>query len=341
MTFNLSIILTNDKMQLDLEISKWNKIAGNIGSICSDNWSYNNKSKIEIIERIGSESSQGEVYRLKIKDFEFAGKILPIISDKSKEDNDNEISIAKQLSEEVKQKRTIYFPIVYDSGFCEKTVFNKNSLFYEDSYKYSLINYLCQKENMNSACKKRITHQFKNLTVEEIKRLYPEFHDINIQSQVLFSEICFSDLRQFILMAPRFFGNEEIFKTKKDESFWVSMIAHTLEAIRYLNEEMNILHNDLHTGNVLLRSLRDNNTCLNYQPLIHDFGKSRRLNCWTMYDRITDPGKFLYDLMIMDSNIPDRIKIKCNKVLEYIDKIKNELDSRPIMKEIIDKFLFE
>jgi virulence-associated protein VapD len=314
-------------MQLNLDIDKWNTIAGNIGSICSDNWNQNYDG-IEIIERIGSDSSQGEVYKLKINDFVFAGKILPIISDKSFEDNQNEISIAKQLSQEVKNNNTIYFPIVYDSTFCEKTTFNSKSLFYEDSYKYALYNWLCKKENMNSACKKRMINKYKNMNVKEIKNLHPDFNDINISSHVLMSELCFSDLRQFSI------------KYNKNESFWISIISHIFEAIKYLNENMNIIHDDLHTGNILLRlSKNETDDCYTYYPLIHDFGKSRKNDCWSMYDRITDVGKFLYDLKI-NPNIPDKIKIKCDKLFVFIDEIKNDLVSRPIMQEIIHKFLF-
>ena len=66
--------------------------------------------------------------------------------------------IAKELSDEVRNNRTIYFPIVYDSTFCEHTVFSKKSLFYNDSYKYALYDWLCKKENMTLPCKKRMIH---------------------------------------------------------------------------------------------------------------------------------------------------------------------------------------
>lgn len=314
-------------MRLNLDVEKWNRIAGNITSICSDTWDRNYDG-IKIVERIGSESSQGEVYKLKVQTFEFAGKILPITSDNSIEENENEIDIAVELSNEVRNNKTIYFPIVYASTLCEHTIFNKTSLFYNDSYKYAVINNLCNKENMTSACKKRLMCKYKNLDISDIKALHPEFDNINIPSHLLISELCFSDLRQFII------------NNKNDEIFWISIIAHIFEAIKYLNETMNIIHNDLHTGNILLRIVKTEDSMI-YQPVIHDFGKSRRIcknEDWSMYDRITDVGKFLYDLKI-NSNIPNIIKMKCKKVLIFIDQIKNDLNSRPIIDEIINIFL--
>lgn len=340
---------------MDLNVANWNKISGNISSICSDSWSFSDKlsedtqdkppkkwnlEKIQIVERIGTESSQGEVYRLRIGDFEFAGKILPIISDNSIEDNENEIAIAKELSKEVTDGRTIYFPIVYASALCDNTIFSKNSLFYEDSYRYnyrsSLYNVLCQRENMNSACKKRMIHKYKSLSLEELKKIHPE--NIHISSHVLMSEICFSDLREYASEYTR----EYSLQIEKDESFWVSIIAHVMKGIKYLNEKMNIIHNDLHTGNILIKIV-DNNDCLTnhltYQPLIHDFGKSRRIQCWTMYDRVTDIGKFIHDLKL-NPNISNTIKAKCEKIFRFIDSIKTDLTSRPIIDEIIQMFLF-
>jgi hypothetical protein len=75
--------------EIDVSTNIWKEIAGNF---CSDKWSeYDDWNKITIVERIGSESSEGEVYRVELKGKYYAGKIMPIISDKSYEKNEKYI----------------------------------------------------------------------------------------------------------------------------------------------------------------------------------------------------------------------------------------------------------
>lgn len=79
---------------------------------------------LDVIERIGSGSQNGEVYRTS----ELALKVLPISKKNSYDKNQKEIEIAELASQAVLEKRTIHFPIVYGSAICEKT------RFYNDDY---------------------------------------------------------------------------------------------------------------------------------------------------------------------------------------------------------------
>ena len=84
--------------------------------------------KLNIIERIGSESQNAEVFRTGVINIEFALKILPISKNNSYDKNQEEIEIAEIASQAVLEKRTKHFPIVYGSSICQKTHFYKEDL---------------------------------------------------------------------------------------------------------------------------------------------------------------------------------------------------------------------
>ncbi len=298
-------------MELDISTDVWNKVAGNF---CSDKWKdeLDDWNDITIIERIGSESSEGEVYRIQIEGREYAGKIMPISSVLAIEKNENEIAIAKELS------GLTYFPIVYAGGFCSNTKYNEKSLFFEDSYKYFLFEKVC--EDKTKACKTRMKHQYKNISVQELKTMF--YIPINISSHILISEIAFSDLRQ---ICRYYTVNEKI---------WRFIILNVLKGIKCLNEEKNILHGDLHCGNVLIKVSEKNQVEI---PLIHDFGKSRKCLFDNMSDRVTDAEKFLYDLTL-HVDVPKSIKTEIEEILKYISSIFYSKSSYPIMDEIISLF---
>ncbi len=294
-------------MELDISTDVWNKVAGNFSQDI-----IFKAGNIIVLGRIGSESSEGEVYRIQIEGREYAGKIMPIHSHKSLEKNENEILIAKELS------GLKYFPIVYTSIFCSNTKYNEKSLFFEDSYKYFLFEKIC--EDKTKACKTRMKHQYKNASIEKIISTFNI--PINIGSHILISEIAFSDLRQIC----RYYT--------LNEKVWRFIILNVLKGIKYLNEEKNILHGDLHCGNVLIKVSEKNQVKI---PLIHDFGKSRKCLFNNMSDRVTDAEKFLYDLTL-HVDVPKNIKVEIEEILKYISTIYHSKISYPIMDEIISLF---
>ena len=111
--------------------TKWNKedIALDYMNRFSNYINITNKLDIgellfDIIERIGSDSQNAEVYRTS----SIALKVLPISKNNSYDKNQKEIDIASQASQAVLEKRTVHFPIVYGSAICEETQF------YNDDY---------------------------------------------------------------------------------------------------------------------------------------------------------------------------------------------------------------
>ena len=288
-------------------ILKYNVINKLNNNFCSDKWNENN---IKIIERIGSESSEGEVYKLKIGQDMIVGKILPIMDTKSLLKNQNEMEIAKKMSDEVLLKNTIYFLLVYKTLYCENTLYNPKSKFYENSCKYVLY-----QDN------KREFWRNKNKSLDELN--LNNLNNLEIPSNILISEIAWGDLREFTSR----------FKIEYEHCDYI--LKHLFNAIKFLNETMNIMHNDLHMGNVLI--LLNNNLQI-YIPLIHDFGKSEKMKTWTMYDRITDIYKILYD-MSLNPNIPNSFKNKIQKLLTYIVDIKFNENSYPILDKIHQLYL--
>jgi hypothetical protein len=306
---------------LNIDINNWNKISGYISKIdfCSDKWNNFFDDKIQIIERIGSDSGYGEVYKLKITDNFFAGKIMPILSEKSIEDNQNEIRIAKIVSKEVEEKRSIYFPLVYGSIKCQNTYFNPKSKFYEEGIRYSLYFWLCENvyKECSSAQKKRIINEHKNQSLNDILNKYENFPK-NIFSYVMLSELCFGDLKQFLYYYSKYLS----------EKSWIKLLYHIFSAIKYLNEKCGILHNDLHTSNILVKLKEKNEKKYYLIPLIHDFGKSelkKSYDLWSLEEKLIDIEKFLYDLSLqfIHCNVPPLIQKKCNDIMSMIYKIKN------------------
>lgn len=78
---------------------------------------------IQVMKRIGSESSEGEVYEILCSHSTMALKLLPISSDKDLLKNAKEIEIAKLASRMVIDGRSRNFPKVYGSGRCADTYF--------------------------------------------------------------------------------------------------------------------------------------------------------------------------------------------------------------------------
>lgn len=88
-----------------------------------------------ILNRIGSESQNGEVYITKSRQENFAIKVLPLINKNSFDKNINEITITELASQAVLENRTIHFPIMYGFDLCENTIFY-NDTFTRKSRRY-------------------------------------------------------------------------------------------------------------------------------------------------------------------------------------------------------------
>jgi hypothetical protein len=117
---DVSIWNQNNLFEVDLNttrIQKYDKIKEiinkNLFNGCKD-------LNLEAVERIGSDSSMAEVFKFNILNIDtnnvrtnpsyVAVKILPI---NGKNDDKNELEIAKMVSQLVRDGKSIYFPLVY------------------------------------------------------------------------------------------------------------------------------------------------------------------------------------------------------------------------------------
>ena len=80
----------------------------------------------------------------------------------------------------------------------------------------------------------------------------------------------------------------------KDNSSWISLFAHIVEAVRYLHDEAKVLHNDATPSNILMSPC----TCESsgnpeYQLVLVDFGKATLIAEPKVY-RLTECEKVEY-----------------------------------------------
>ena len=299
-----------------------------------------------IEKQIGSDSVAGIVYLAKINRINTALKIMPIIDNKSDENNKNEIKIANLVSNLVVQNKSINFPIVYNSYYCNDITYPINSKFLPNSFKYAI------DKELFSLFKKKIADQ--NLKVPPVKqRLFknnnerrdifyqkdnnksiekyindtvlwfntnykeyelPDDNEITmemikptLEGNILISELAQMDLKQFI---------EENLEsgTVISDIVWFNIFEQVLNGINDM-QKINIIHKDLHLGNVLLLTKNlDEFTCL-----IHDFGMSE-----------------INDNMNKDNRSFDILKF-IDTILNY--KFGNEMSSTKTMSKEFETFI--
>jgi len=324
---------------------------------------------LNIEKQIGSDSVAGIVYLSKINNITCALKIMPIISNESVNNNENEIRIAKLVSDLVIQNKSIHFPIVYGSYNCDDIVYPKNCKFLPDSFKYAVDEKIIQifEQKLNNfntpitAAKKRMfkikiskniidkndnfTEKYINEMIEWFNKNYesyglPNGNEITkddvlpkLKGNILISELANMDLKQFIEIHL----NEN--KIIQDD-VWINIFMQVLNGINDLQNN-NIIHEDLHLGNVLLLIKNNNFTCL-----IHDFGSSKIKDVdnfnWTENDRSFDILKFIDSIlnyhfgnnMVSTDTMSEKIKLFTNDLLNYA--MNNKSTSANFINDMIE-----
>jgi len=221
-------------------------------------------------ERIGSESTMGEVYKWN----NIAVKILPIVNKGSYDNNAKEIELAKEVSQLVVDGTSKYFPLVYTSSFCQST------------YYYDHIN--------------------SDFAIKSAKFQSSD----SIKSHLLFSELAHSDLKNYA---------SKLTQEELDE-----VILQVFKGIRDLQIHCNIIHNDLHLGNILLLC---NPKKYDIQVLIHDFGRSIKIN--KQFNSVQRKKDIIIFLSSIRELKMEKINSKINDVLEILD---NSTSNFPIIE---------
>ncbi len=302
---------------------------------------------INIDQRIGMESTMGEVFKIYKNESFLAAKILPIINDNSFKNNEKEIRFAIEASELVLNNKSIYFPIVYDFELCNETYFHTENnakfksfalRFYDKSLRYQQFIFL-----LNSNIDNNIKEKILNLKNKKLMNPDEIIEKLNlniklpdkIQSHLLFSELACFDLNFYLdnFQGEKFLSEILTFKNLH------YLLLEIFLAIKDMTIKLNLLHNDLHLGNILL--INDENSEIGYIPLIHDFGKSRKLKFNELgdieyYDKQHDLFFFLgkFEEKINDLNILEDSKILKNTLSEVIDVFNESKEIFPILDVI-------
>jgi hypothetical protein len=278
---------------------------------------------IAILNRVGEKSLAGIIYRIQIGDILAALKVMPITNNDHVDKNQKETYIANLLSNLVLDNSSIFFPLVYGDYKCENILYPLDSEFLGDALRYAISKKATdilektleeKKIKPSSAVRVAIRNVKKNLSVlkdaryrgrestieflntmaDEINRIFniSGVTDVSVTAQelrpklegnLLISELANGDI---ISYSKYLINRNEILSN----NYWFEILGGVLKGIKAM-QSVNIIHNDLHPGNVLI--LIKNNETL---PLIHDFGESEIVNegeTWNLEKRSTDIKHFL------------------------------------------------
>jgi hypothetical protein len=292
------------------DVSIWHKYAG-INNEFDARFNIEDKCKLEVKSRIGSESTMAQVFKVETDKIEIAAKILPITNNSSVKNNENEILLAIEASELVKVRKSKYFLRVYGFAFCKETYFYEDK-YYEKSRRFQEYEYLLTLTNDSNIIEKIKDYKKRFIDADiTAKKIFPDL-DIKfsgkVQSHILFSELAYCDLKYYI---------ETYEPSVKDIKI---IVKNIFKAIRDMHMKLHIVHNDLHLGNILIKSLD------NPIPLIHDFGKSYKSEFISEYDRKDDLLHFLNKLTMY--NFVDEL-------IEFVI----DCEDKYIVKSLLENYL--
>jgi len=328
---------------------------------------------IIIEKQIGSSSVAGVVYKIHIGAKPAALKVLPITDEELIEQNMKEIYIAKLLSGLVLSNISIFFPIVYNSYKCNDIIYPITSKFVPDSFKYAifktaydLLIKILQDNNVDlTNVKNKLNlrrfktsnilrdltftgtqsiHEFIQIITTAVNEKISSFNlssenyinanDIKprLEGDILISELAQGDLATFI---DEILNKDEILS----DSIWFNIIECILKGIKDM-QSVNVIHNDLHIGNVLVLIKNDRITML-----IHDFGNSSINDNWNADERTFDILKFLDNIKTYvfsngkrtTSSMSSKFQTFIDIFIEFIEKNKS---SEPSFMDTLISFFY-
>ena len=309
----------------------------------------NPDAPFEIIKRIGTESTDAEIYLVKLKgtDFHAVFKIIPYKDEHTEELFLNELTIAGICSDMVKQQVCRFFPMMYTSYRCNNLIFPDSSLLHEISFRYEILKDAFDKLELlldnpddlrdSRALKFSLRNtigfekdyiKIKSIILETIQAFLKDRNiiadiqiDVKIKGFVIVNELGQMDLNQYI-------SYKKQIKSPILDSEWFDLLDHILNGIKFLQLN-NILHDDLHMGNVLLLNKEEGITWL-----IHDFGKSKILTEWSLEHKKKDI-LFFIDMLDSTRYKSETVKTLLNQLKSDIEKLG---DSDNFMDVVIDRY---
>ncbi len=266
--------------------------------------------------RIGSPSSEAEVYLVQYGSALAALKLLPILTDADVQKNEREIEYALRASNLVLQRgASTHFPLVYAHGHCDSVAFFRNGSIASGAVQYACMDALRQ---ANPAQERQITRLFRaRQSPEQIAaRLQLDASvciDAPVHAQFLLSELANEDLLHW--------------STRRQSVLhWRCLVQQVLDAVRVLHRDEQISHSDLHLGNVLLLA--------DYAPdsvtaLLHDFGRAEPLDEHNWRD---DLLRFFYALEQVDNTlgqqqVPPAVQRFATDAQHYVERYRGAPDA--------------
>lgn len=138
------------------------------------------------------------------------------------------------------------------------------------------------------------------------------------------SELVWGDLNNFFIKKREEFNFSDPF-------FWECLLTDIFKAIHDLQTHLNVVHHDLHLGNILVILYEDH-----INILIHDFGRSYKVtDRWTRDDRLFDVERVCDSLLRLDI-IPDEIR---NRLIHLTDFVRDLKENINYIDMVIDKWL--
>ena len=330
---------------LDLKNKKWDNISGVPQSGETRLEVYDNVSKsftkpycfkpgndnLKVVKRIGSQSVNGEVYLLRTPAGKYiVGKIMPIVNEKTESDNKNEIKIALKASSLVHSGSTTHFPLVYGSSICENTMYDRSSNFISNSQDWWLRKQIMQSFGGKRARIEgvRFNQQTFGKSFEEkiayAKQRVPtlDVSKMELESDVLLSELAWGDLETFLQHNLKNMSDEELYQ----------MYAVILDVIMDMQKKLHIVHNDFHSGNMLV-VFSDKGVNI----LAHDFGTAQEKKEFDTYDSLIDVEKITSKLLERHLNHKLYMSPRLYNILSYIATIREKSEKDP-MELIVEKW---
>lgn len=158
----------------------------------------------------------------------------------------------------------------------------------------------------HSLCNSTFYYQHETCPFKIKSCEYQKNYDLS--SNLLFSELAYTDLKNFV-------------SKNTSPEFLNEIIGQVFEGIHDLQMLCNIVHNDLHLGNILL--LHNPTSIEKIHILIHDFGRSIKVKGhFSNIQKKTDLYTFLREIRKSISNLEMIEKIQ--NVIELLDDSTNE-----------------
>ncbi|AVK75674.1 hypothetical protein pneo_cds_67 [Pandoravirus neocaledonia] len=266
-----------------------------------------------------------------------AVKVLAVVSDDSAARNNSEMTIAQAASDLVRQGASPHFPLVYGTTYCDAVTYAPGSLLGAAARDYDL------RQQVIDAAPPARRRQVRAIvrTTADLTAIADalEAYGLTIESldpgrplaaYLLVSEMAWGDLAS---LAAR---------TDLTADQWFGIVRGVLMAVSVLQQHLSVVHNDLHFGNVLVALVATESdggggaaptACTHMLlPLVHDFGRSYRVEVWLPDDRVRDAEKVVEGLLSQP-----RLPAAVRTAAEGLDSFIRSLHTRDyVMDQIVD-----